>query len=416
MLAGSRAPGAVTVLVLGLLTALGPLSIDLYLPAFPALRRDLAATDGTVQLTLAGMTVGLGLGQLVIGVWSDRVGRRAPLLLSTGLHVLATVGCALATSVAALAAFRVAQGIGAAGSSVLVLAMVRDLADGPALVALLSRVTLVTTAAPLVAPLAGAELLRFVGWRGIFWILAIGSAAVLVATAVLVPETRRHPSRPAYLLSRLRAVGSDSTFRMATLVASMTYASVYAYVAASPILLQEVYGLTVRGYAVVFLLNSLGLVAGVQLSTLLARKTRPSRVLAGFTLTTVLAAAAIVPLQQVHAGVAGLLACLWVFLAGCGGCFPYAEALALAHQGDQSGTASSVHGFTAFTVAGLVSPLAGIVGISNVSPVATVLLTTSAIALLSVGLLLRSIAGRERSAKSTEAPAEGTPGSGGFRR
>jgi MFS transporter, DHA1 family, multidrug resistance protein len=392
MLAGSKAPGAATVMALGLLTALGPLSIDLYLPAFPALRRELAATDGSVQLTLAGMTVGLGLGQLAVGIWSDRVGRRIPLLLSTGLHVLATVACALAPSVAALAAFRVAQGIGAAGSSVLVLAMVRDLADGPALVTLLSRVTLVTTAAPLVAPVAGAELLRLVGWRGIFWMLAIGSAAVLVTTAVLVPETRRDPSPPAYLLSRLRAVCSDRTFRIATVVASMTYAGIYAYVAASPTLLQEVYGLTVRGYALVFLLNSLGLVAGVQLSGLLARKTRPSRVLAGFTLTTVLAAEAIVPLQQAHAGVAGLLACLWVFVASCGGCFPCAEALALTHQGDQSGTASSVHGFTAFTVAGLVSPLAGLAGIGNATPVAIVLLTTSATALLSVGLLLRSIA------------------------
>ena len=390
MLAGAKAPGAVTVLVLGLLTALGPLSIDLYLPAFPALRRDLAATDGSVQLTLAGMTVGLGLGQLAVGVWSDRVGRRIPLLLSTGLHVLATVGCALAPSVAALAAFRVAQGIGAAGSSVLVLAMVRDLADGPALVTLLSRVTLVTTAAPLVAPVAGAELLRLVGWRGIFGVLAIGSAAVLVATAVLVPETRRDASPPASLLSRLRVVCSDPTFRIATVVASMTYAGVYAYVAASPMLLQEVYGFTVRGYALVFLLNSLGLVAGVQLSGLLARKTRPSRVLAGFTLTTILAAAAIVPLQWAHAGVAGLLACLWVFVTGCGGCFPCAEALALTDQGDQSGTASSVHGFTAFTVAGLVSPLAGLVGIRNATPVAIVLLATSASALLSVGLLLRS--------------------------
>jgi MFS transporter, DHA1 family, multidrug resistance protein len=378
------------VVVLGLLTALGPVSIDLYLPAFPALRRDLDATDGMVQLTLAGMTIGLALGQLVVGAWSDRVGRRTPLLLSTGLHVLSTVGCALAPSVAALAACRVVQGIGAAGSSVLVLAIVRDVADGRALVVLLSRVTLVTTTAPLLAPVAGAELLPLVGWRGIFGVLAGMSAAVLIATAVVVPETRGRTARPVHLRSRLREVWSDRAFRRATLVASMTYAGVYAYVAASPLLLQEVYGLTARAYAAVFLLNSLGLVAGVQLSSQLVRKASTPGVLAGFTLVTVVAAAAIMPLQWANTGVAGLLPCLWIFVAGCGGCFACAEGLALHNQGGQPGTASSVHGFVTFTAAGLVSPLAGLIGIVDATPMAVVLLATSVTGLLGVGLIVRS--------------------------
>jgi MFS transporter, DHA1 family, multidrug resistance protein len=386
----SGRPTVTTVVVLGLLTALGPVSIDLYLPAFPVLRRDLNATDGMVQLTLAGMTLGLALGQLVVGAWSDRVGRRTPLLLSTGLHLVSTIGCALAPSVAVLAAFRGVQGIGAAGSSVLVLAIVRDAADGRALVVLLARVTLVTTTAPLLAPVAGAELLPIVGWRGIFGVLAIASAAVLIATAVVIPETRQRMAQPAHLRSRLREVWADRAFRRATLVASMIYAGVYAYVAASPLLLQEVYGLTARAYAIVFLLNSLGLVVGVQASSLLTRKADTSRVLAGFIIVTVLAAAAIMPLQWAHAGIAGLLPCLWVFVAGCGGCFPCVEGLALDGQGSQSGTASSVHGFATFTVAGLVSPLAGLVGIVNAAPVAIVLLGTSTISLVGVGFIIRS--------------------------
>ena len=142
---------------------------------------------------------------------------------------------------------------------------------------------------------------------------------------------------------------------------------------------------------------------GVQLSGLLCGKARPSRVLAGFTFTTVLAAAAIVPLQQAHTGVAGLLACLWVFVTGCGGWFPCAEALALSRPADQSGPASSVHGFTAFTVAGLVSPLAGLAGIGSATPVATVLLGTSATALLGVSLLLRPIPTSEQRPGGTAA-------------
>ncbi len=378
------------VVVLGLLAALGPLSIDLYLPAFPELRADLRATDAMVQATLAGMTIGLALGQLCVGAWSDRVGRRTPLLMSTGLHVAATVACALAPTVAALTAFRVVQGIGAAGSAVLVFAIVRDLADGRRLVVLLTRVTLVETVAPLVAPVAGAELLRLAGWRGIFGVLALASAALLIAAAILVPETARPASRPAPLRSRWRAVRSDRAFRRATLVGSMTFAGVYAYVAASPLLLQDVYGLGARAYAVVFLLNSLGLVAGVQAGSVLARRTTTARALAVCTLVTVAAAAAIVPLQLAGAGLAGLLPCLWLFVTGCGGCFAGAAATALDHQGAQAGTATSAYGFATFATAGLVAPLAGLAGITDATPLAVVLLATSLISLGGVALLLRA--------------------------
>ncbi len=385
--AARSGPSRSVVVVLGLLAALGPLSIDLYLPGFPALQRDLAASDGMVQATLAGTTLGLGLGQLVVGVWSDRIGRRRPLLLSTGLHVLATFACALAPTVEVLAALRVLQGIGAAGSAVLVLAIVRDTADGPALVVLLSRVTLVTTTAPLLAPVAGAELLPLTGWRGIFVVLALGSAAVLAATARLVPETADGTSAPAPLRKRVAAVWADRAFRRATLVASATYAGVYAYVAASPLLLQQVYGLSTRAFAVVFLCNSLGLVAGVQAASLLARRFGTTPVLGGFALLTVAAAAALLPLQ--HLGTVAVLACLWTFVTGCGGCFPCAEALALGGQGAQAGTATSVHGFACFTVAGLATPVAGLVGITSATPVSLVLLVTSLTSLVGAGLLLR---------------------------
>jgi len=380
--------GARVVVVLGLLTALGPLSIDLYLPAFPVLQADLDASDAMVQATLAGMTIGLGLGQLVVGAWSDRVGRRRPLLMSTGLHVLATLACALAPTVEVLVALRVVQGMGAAGSAVLVLAIVRDVAEGQTLVVLLSRVTLMTTTAPLLAPVAGAELLSITGWRGVFAGLAVVSSLVLAATASVVPETADRTSTVAPLRARVATVWADQRFRRATLVASMTYAGVYAYVAASPLLLQQVYGLSARTFALVFVCNSVGLVAGVQMASLLARRFAATRVLAGFTVLTVAAAASILALQS--AGVAAVLVCLWLFVAGCGGCFPCAEALALSGQGGQAGTATSIHGFATFTIAGFASPVAGLVGITNATPVALVLLATSVTSLLGSGLLLQA--------------------------
>jgi DHA1 family bicyclomycin/chloramphenicol resistance-like MFS transporter len=170
----------------------------------------------------------------------------------------------------------------------------------------------------------------------------------------------------------------------------MTYAGVYAYVAASPLLLQRVYGLSAGEFALVFLLNSLGLVIGVQLSAMYAKRVSAARVLRGFTTVTVLAAGALLPLQWAGSGLAGLILCLWAFVIGCGGCFSAAAGSALAHQRDRSGTAASMYGFSTFAVAGLVSPVAGLVGIAGPTPVAVVLLTTSSIALAGVALMCRS--------------------------
>src|SRR4051794_15029589 len=285
------------VLVLGLLTALGPVSIDLYVPALPALQRDLGATAGAAQLTLAGMTLGLAFGELCIGAWSDRVGRRLPLLLACTLHLGATVGCALAPTVGALAAFRFAQGIGAAGGSVLVLALVRDLAVGDRLARLVARVTVVTTTAPLLAPVVGAELLSLTGWRGVFGFLAVASALLLLASWRTVGESHRPERGATDLVRRVRAVVADRSFRQAAVVGGAISAGVYAYVAASPLLLQEVHGLSPRAYGLAFLANSAGLVAGVRLCGWLTRRHGVPVVLAGFTGATLLAAAALRPLE-----------------------------------------------------------------------------------------------------------------------
>ncbi|PJJ70841.1 DHA1 family bicyclomycin/chloramphenicol resistance-like MFS transporter [Diaminobutyricimonas aerilata] len=377
------------VLLLGMLAALGPLSIDLYLPAFPQLQHDLGAGDAAVQFTLAGMTIGLALGELVVGSWSDRVGRRRPLLLANGLHLVATLGCAAAPSVEVLAAVRVVQGIGAAGSAVLVLAMARDVADGPGLLRLLSRITLVTTTVPLLAPVAGAVLLPIVGWRGIFLALAAVSAAVLAACVVAAPDTRGPHTSTGGLRERARAVWRDPAFRRGTLVASMTYAAVYAYVAASPLLLQGVFGMDATGFALVFLSTSLCLVIGVQLAGWLGRTMPAPRVLLWSVAVAVIGAAAIVPLTWTGTGLTGLLPCLWLYVAGCGGCFPCATAIALENQGDQAGTATSVHGFVNFTVAGLASPIAGLIGITSAIPVAGVLLVISSVSLIGAAAILR---------------------------
>jgi MFS transporter, DHA1 family, multidrug resistance protein len=178
------------VLILGMLVALGPFTIDLYLPAFPSVRSSFGVSDVAVQLTLSGTILGFGLGQLVVGPWSDRIGRRVPILVTTSVHVTACLLAALAPTVEALGALRVLQGAGAAGGGVVAAAMIRDLFGGQPLVRMLARMGLVSGAAPVLAPLIGSQLLRVLDWRGLFVSLALYGAAGLCLAALGIGETR----------------------------------------------------------------------------------------------------------------------------------------------------------------------------------------------------------------------------------
>lgn len=381
MVAKFRAPLALTLFVLGLLDALGPLSIDLYLPAFPALQQDLHLSDAELQATLATMTIGMAIGQAFIGTWSDHVGRRLPLLLSAAVHVGATAACAVAPSGGLLTAFRFLQGIGAAGCAVVVLAIVRDVGSGSGFVSMISRVALITTTAPLIAPVVGAALLPAVGWRGIFAVLATASALLVIAVSVVVPDTPRPPPT-APPGGRLRLVLSSPSFLRYALIGAMTYGGVYAYVAASPLLLQRILGLPPSIYALAFIANSLGLVAGVQVAGRLSKRRGTPTVLAGFTTLTLLAAVGLLILHPI--GLPTVLPCLWFFVAGCGGCFPGSVTGALRDQGRHAGTAASAYGFITFASASLVAPLPGLFGVTDATSTALVLTATASASLLTV--------------------------------
>lgn len=372
------------VVVLGLLDALGPVSIDLYVPAFPELQRDFGLSEFAVQLTLASMTAGFALGQAVVGTWSDRVGRRRPLLLATCLYVAGAITCTTAPSIRALLVGRVAQGIGAAGAAVLVLAIVRDLTENDRFVTLLSRVVLITTTTPLLAPVTGALLLPLIGWRGLFALLALTGIALLVAVATTVPETLPRSDRPP--VYRLRAVLGDRRFRTATVIGACTYASVYTYVAASPLLLRTVLGLNAPQFAAVFLVATLGLIGGVQAGAALVKRIGARAVLLAATSLALTVAIALVPAQRL--GIGAVAPCLWVVAAACGACFPPAASTALENQADQAGTATSVYGFTTFATAAAVSPIPGLLGLTGTPPLAVVLATAAVVALLVSALAL----------------------------
>ncbi len=351
------------VLILGALTALGPFTIDLYLPAFPVLQEDFQTTAAAIQLTLTGTMIGFALGQLVVGPISDKVGRRIPLLAVTALHVVASAAAALAPTLGLLSVARVFMGIGAAAGGVVAMAIIRDLFGGKRLVVMLSRLALVSGVAPVIAPLIGSGLLAVMPWRGLFVVLAVYGAVMLVATALLIPETlpaaRRAERGSSTVLQRYRMVLSDRVFVGVLIIGGMTFSGLFSYLSASSFLFQESYGFNPQEYGLLFAVNSVGVVIGVQTASRLAARFGPQWVMAFSTAMLVLASAAIIVLDQAGAGLWGVMTALFVFMMACGFTLPCVQVLALDRHGRAAGTAASLVGAVNFGVAGMVTPIVG---------------------------------------------------------
>lgn len=389
----SRRQRLVYVVILGALTALGPFTIDLYLPAFPQVKTDLGVSDALVQLTLTATTLGFALGQLLVGPWSDKVGRRLPLILATSVHVLASIGVALAPDFEWLMVFRVLQGAGAAAGGVVAMATVRDLFGGYPLVRMLSRLALVTGLAPVLAPLIGSQLLLVMDWRGMFFFLAAYGVIILTLSMLFIVETlppaRRSEPGHSSLGDRYRSLFSDRVFVGMAIIGAMTFSGLFAYLSSSSLLFQEVYGLDAQAYGVLFAINSLGIVIGTQTSARLAKKIGPQWILAFSTATLFAMASLIVILDASGAGLVGILVPLWFFIAACGFSFPCVQVLALAHHGKEAGTAASLLGALNFGVAGLLSPVVGLFGITSAIPMGAIMAGAAAVSIVALWLVVR---------------------------
>ena len=389
----SRRQRLVYVIVLGALTALGPFTIDLYLPAFPALQKDLGVSPGIIQLTLTATTLGFGVGQLLVGPWSDRVGRRIPLIVASSVHVLASLGAVLSPDIIWLGFFRVLQGMGAAAGGVVAMALVRDLFGGVPLVRMLSRLALVSGLAPILAPVIGSQLLRFVDWRGIFVFLTAYGVIVVLAAVFLIVETlkpaRRADSGHSTARERYAAIFSDRIFVGVSIIGAMTFSGLFAYLSSSSFLFQEVYGLNAQEFGLLFAINSLGVVTGVQVSSRLARRVGPQWILACSTAVLLTSSLTIVLLDSLHAGLLGILIPLWFFIAACGFSFPLVQVLGLVNHAGEAATAASVLGAVNFGLAGLISPIVGLFGIHNAVPMGTVMAATAAASVIALWFVVR---------------------------
>jgi len=356
-----------TALVLGAFVAVGPLTIDMYLPALPTIATELETTEAAVQLTLTGTLAGLALGQLVIGPLSDALGRRRPLLAGTALHVVASLLVLLAPNIAVLGALRVLQGVGTAAGAVIALAIVRDLYDGRAAATMLSRLFLVMGAAPVLAPTLGGAVLAVTSWRGVFAILALYGVALLALGAralheTLPPEARR----PLRLGATAHTYGSllrDRTYVGLVLVAGLMMAALFSYIAGASFVYQDQFDLDQQQFGLLFGAGAIWLIAATQLNPLLLRRFAPSQVLLGATLAGLAAGAVLLALTATGTG--GLVAVvlpLWAVLFAAGLALPNAPALALSRHGEAAGAAAALLGAVQFGVGALVSPLVGVLG------------------------------------------------------
>jgi MFS transporter, DHA1 family, multidrug resistance protein len=355
------------VLVLGSLIAIGPLTIDMYLPALPSITDDLHTTSTAVQLTLTGTLAGLALGQLAIGPWSDAVGRRLPLLAGLVLHVLASVACVFAPDVTVLGGLRVLQGLGVAASSVVAMALVRDLFNGAAFARLFSRLMLVMGAAPILAPTLGSAVLRWTEWRGVFVVLAIFGVLLTTLAALALPETlppaRRRSGGVVATLGVYGSLLRDRVFVGLVFVAGLAMAALFAYVGGSSFVLQEVYGLTEAQFGLAFGAGAVGLIGGTQYNVRLLRRYTPQRILTSALIGGTVAGTLLVVLAATGlGGLPALLAALWAVLTAAGLALPNAPALAMSRHGEAAGTAAALLGAVQFGVGAVAAPLVGVLG------------------------------------------------------
>ena len=385
-----KAPGSSGAIlgVLGALTAFGPLSIDMYLPALPTIQRDLATSSAATQRTLSAYFIGLALSQLIYGPMSDRFGRRKPLFFGLSIYLFASIGAALAPSITWLAAMRVMQAMGAASGMVVTRAVIRDLYSGRAAASALSTLILIMGAAPIFAPLLGGLVLEVSGWRAIFTFLAMAGAAGLIAVAVILPETGTR-SRPTGVARTYLSLLTDRSFIGYTLIGGFANAGMFAYIAAYPFVVIDLHHVSSRAFGWWFGVNAFAYIAVAQLNRLLLRRASPAQLVAASTLMACVFSLATLLVVRAGLGLLPIAACIFFYIGSLALTGPNAVALAMEGQPSRAGAASALLGTVQFSIAATASYVVGALGEHSAVPMATVMLACSLLSFATRAVAMR---------------------------
>jgi DHA1 family bicyclomycin/chloramphenicol resistance-like MFS transporter len=372
--------------VLGSLTAIGPLAIDMYLPALPAIARDLAAAPASVQASLAAYFIGIAIGQAFYGPMSDRVGRRPALFFGLSLFTLSSVGCALAPNVGSLIGFRFLQALGGCAPIVVPRAVVRDYFDQRGSVRMLSMLMLVMGLGPILAPLIGGQLLVRFGWRAVFWVLAAYAVALLIVVALslresLHPDGRQRQSFGAVLTVYGRLL-RDRTYLAHVLSGAFIFSGLLAYISGSPFVFIELFHVPPERFGLYFGTNAIGIITASQVNRWLAGRFEASGVLR-VVLPIATTAGLVMALDAWtgFGGFAGLLVPLFCFITCHGFVLPNTTALAMAPHGRVAGSASALLGTVQFVLGAVAGSLVGALGNGTSLPLAGVIAGCGVLAL-----------------------------------
>lgn len=383
-------------LVLGMLEAFGPLSMDLYLPQLPHLAASLGTTEALAQVTMSACMIGLGLGQLIAGPLSDRLGRRLPLMVGVSAFAVLSLVCALAPNIELLLIARFLQGLAGSAGIVICLAIARDQFEGVELSRMLSLLFLVSGTAPIIAPVVGGQLARVMDWRGIFGVLSAVGVVLLLIVVFALPETlpasARHGGGLVVLRDHARAVIRDRLFIAVLCAAAGGGVAFFTYLSMSSFVLQDQFGLTPQTFSLAFAAGALASIVGSQTSRLVVRRWGPLRVYLGGITATLLATTTFLVLTLAGTGVYGVIAALIGFMlcSGVGG--PNGQTLALAHHGSRAGTASALLGMATFLFGPVVAPIAAGLGGTNAVTMAVTMTLAAAAAAVAAWVFVRPAA------------------------
>ena len=374
------------ILLLGSLTALGPFSIDMYLPGFPAIAKDLHTTVARVSLSLSVFFIGISIGQLLYGPLLDRFGRKKPLYIGLSVYIISSIGCAYATSIDALIILRFIQAVGSCAAAVASIAMVRDLFPLNENAKVFALLMLVVGVSPMIAPTVGGYVTTAFGWHSVFIVLMLLGLVNLLASIFGLPDSYKPDLsislKPKPIITNFIAVLREPQFYTYALTGSVAFAGLFAYVAGSPLLFMDIYAVSEENYGWIFAFLSIGLIGSSQLNTMMLKKYSSEQVI--FAALIFQAVTGIIFLAGSINGWFGLpetIGLLFVFLGCLGFASPNTSALSLAPFSKNAGSASALMGAVQMGLGTIASIGVSLFDTRSSLPMVAIMASTSLIAL-----------------------------------
>ncbi|MGE7602102.1 multidrug effflux MFS transporter [Peribacillus sp. NPDC097675] len=380
-------------LMLGSFAAIGPLSLDMYLPGLPTLANDLKSTTSLAQLSLTACLLGLALGQIYLGPLSDAKGRRIPLIISLSVYSVSSLLCAFSPSIEILLLLRFIQGTAGAGGIVISRANVRDLFSGTDLTKFFSMLMLVNGAAPILAPVFGGQLLQFTSWRGVFVVICALSVLMVAAAFWGIKETLSEDLRSVGgVTNTMRTFGDllkNRVFMGYAFSQGFVTAAMFAYISGSPFILQNIYDITPQTFSVIFAINGMGIIIASQVTGRLAGKIKEERLLQIGLCLALFGGIFLLVSIILGVGNAGILIALFLSVSSVGIVGTTSFALAMQDQKKTAGSASALIGLFPFVLGSFMAPLVGIGGDDSPLPMGIVMVSCHVIAMSSYLFIAR---------------------------